>query len=68
MGKRTNDGVFITQETKRGLGVTCPRPDCGGKFIVQGDKWMQDKEFKSRPCPYCWRISFLPGVLHPDDQ
>lgn len=46
---------------------TCPRNDCNSQFLVD-EEW-EDMEaeyhgahYPTRPCPYCFRVSLLPGM------
>lgn len=67
-------------KTDRGVGLTCPRRGCGGKFIVNLDGiWEQrEKEAEKRtiftdpvktiPCPYCMKVSLIPGESSDDDS
>lgn len=45
------------------LQITCPRPDCGNTFWVAA-WWAQKADFgvQTRPCPYCFRVSWKPGL------
>lgn len=38
---------FKTTKTERGMGVTCPRSDCGGRFIVREDAWLEGATFRA---------------------
>ena len=39
--------------------VTCQRKDCGGWFIVNAASWYRSSKYASRPCPHCWRPSWI---------
>lgn len=45
--------------------VACPRKSCGGMFIIEIARWEGDNngavKVRTRPCPYCFRVSWLPG-------
>ena len=41
------------------LDVTCPRSDCKGWFMVRL-VWKVGG-FGTRPCPHCFRVSWIPG-------
>jgi hypothetical protein len=36
------------------LSVICPR--CGAGFLAGRTRWKREK-FKTRPCPYCFKVS-----------
>ena len=47
--------------------VTCPREDCGNKFLVKTEAWYEERisPFKQtvmtgRACPYCYKTGLLP--------
>lgn len=47
----------------KGTGLTCPRGDCGGKFLVNLDmlrSMKSEAHIKGVCCPYCSRVSALP--------
>lgn len=53
--------VIITNNKEKGTAtLQCPRKDCEGKFqvVVEDFKRLPDK---TRPCPYCFRTSLVPG-------
>lgn len=46
--------------------LQCPRKDCEGTFIVERTRFKEGhhdavRTPKCRPCPYCFRISRIPG-------
>ncbi len=63
---------YTTTDTDRGVGLTCPRKDCGAKFIVNYkqmlDRKLKAKNYGGRPvpiktivCPCCSRVSAIPA-------
>lgn len=45
--------------------VTCPRDDCGFKFLVKTKDWRRVRKVRgakivSRPCPYCFKACYFP--------
>lgn len=58
---------FKKTETDRGVGLTCPRSDCGAKFVVNYGQTL-DRKLKGvrHPvativCPTCSRVSAIPA-------
>ena len=55
--------TYEVTPTERGHGLTCPRPKCGAKFLLNIDKLRSVKErrqIKGVACPFCSRVSALP--------
>jgi hypothetical protein len=56
---------FGLTATERGAGMTCPWHDCGGKFIVNLSQLTKPSGRRTDPrtllCPYCERVSLMPG-------
>lgn len=63
---------FKVTPTERGTGLTCPRKDCGSKFIVNyGEVLKRKLEHRNRAghivpiktitCPCCSRVSAIPA-------
>lgn len=50
------------------LGVLrCPRDGCGGEFTVDREQFKRQKFATAmRTCPYCCRVSIVPGQRIPD--
>lgn len=50
----------------RGTGLVCPRRACGGKFIVNLEGIVEQREkeelrnIKTISCPYCFKVSLIP--------
>ncbi len=40
--------------------LRCPYPECRGSFIVHAKFWSRDTGQLTRPCPYCFRSSYVP--------
>lgn len=56
---------FAAVETDRGVGLTCPRRGCGGKFIVNLPELRRvkaERNIVTAPCPYCSAVSRLPEL------
>lgn len=59
---------YKTTETPRGTGLTCPRSACGGKFIVNLEGILKQREeeglrnITTISCPYCFKVSLIPEV------
>jgi hypothetical protein len=62
---------YKAKPTDRGVGLTCPRKGCGGRFIVNIAQIVVGKRSsgtKTIPCPYCSKVSLIPeGYLEPPD-
>ncbi len=59
--------AYTTTDTPRGTGLTCPRKDCGGKFILNYEQVLAAKAERNTStivCPYCSKISAIP----PEDR
>lgn len=57
--------VVPSQEYKAWLVVTCVRDDCpseGTSFLVKKANWVRS-EYRTRPCPYCFKVSTHPMLL-----
>lgn len=60
---------YTATPTDRGVGLTCPRKDCGGRFLVNMEKLEGERRGKlwhTAPCPYCFRVNLLPGHEAPN--
>lgn len=42
--------------------LRCPYQECRGSFIVQLPRWAHETGQLTRPCPYCFRSSYLPDA------
>lgn len=44
--------------------LRCPRTDCGEEFTVNRDAFREGRgegaRFRTRPCPYCFRVNLVP--------
>jgi hypothetical protein len=59
--------VFKTRSLGGGkLGVTCPRPDCGGKAVVRGKLWRTCRPGGTRSCTYCFRVAWISDARKSD--
>jgi len=46
--------------------LQCPKKDCKGKFTVDRKQFKAQKPtFATRPCPYCFKVSVIPGTPKP---
>lgn len=50
--------------------VTCPRADCGSVHLVSEGAWREKHAERlegcgTRPCPYCFRVSWIPEEWAP---
>lgn len=41
--------------------LRCPREGCGGEFTVDREKFKEKRATAMRLCPYCCRVSIVPG-------
>lgn len=65
---RTQLEPYRATETERGLGLECPRPDCGTRFIVDIVQIRQRKaeaRVRTVTCPCCSRVSLIPEAHLP---
>jgi hypothetical protein len=65
MGSWSYDERFKTELGGRErlcVELTCPHEECGRSFIValNDHKQCQDGGVLTRPCPYCFRASYVP--------
>jgi hypothetical protein len=42
--------------------LKCPYSGCRASFIVHAKHWSRDTGQLTRPCPYCFRTSYLPNA------
>lgn len=49
-------------KTKLCIELRCPYLGCRGSFIVHKARWEHDTHQLTRPCPYCFRTSYLPDA------
>jgi hypothetical protein len=46
--------------------LACPKKDCKGEFTVDRKQFKAQKPtFPTRPCPYCFKVSLIPGLSKP---
>lgn len=43
--------------------VICPRRGCGLPFVVLKKEWPTSSEYRTRPCPMCFKTAKIPGEL-----